>query len=486
MDATKWIALAAAAAMLTVGCRQAVFFPLEPLAGSRRAFDTDGDGRGDFFERFGRDGRIRRIAYDDDADGNADAVIDLDAIGFDRCRHLVIILDGFGYEVVAACYEAGGLRMFHPPARVIAPYPTLTDPALEDVLGYVPCPAMEAKYYSRRAGRVVGGNRAYLAGTNQPYNRLLHYRAGLLWDAIGYLWPTRVFGKELNDAKRLFDRRRTQEVLAYFVSSAGISTRRGAAGQRAALRRVEQLVNQVLWETRGLTKVTLLADHGHSYTEGRRARLDAHLKARGWRLTARLRGPNDVAYIRFGLETYASFATDSPERLAADLAAAEAVELVSFADGDRVVVLGAGGGRAVVHRRGRRYRYQAVRGDPLALKPLLDGLEADANGTIDADALLTATADHRYPAPLQRLWRAHFALVENPPDVIVSLADGYYSGSGAFSRAVTVASTHGGLNRANSTTFIMSTIGPLPPVMRSADVPANMRRLIGRPWPTGR
>ena len=482
-------ALLPAAAYLIAGCRKPVHFPMEGVAGAAgaaRAYDTDGDGRADFFQYRDAAGRIAKIAYDRDGDGRPDETVDLDAIDFARCRHLVLILDGFAYDLVKKAYDAGALRMFHPPSRVVAPYPTLTDPALEDLLAYSPCPAFEARYYDRGANRAAGGSGDYMAGKNAPYNQLLQYRAAMLWDALGYLYPWEVFGKELNDAKRLFDRGRTQEVLAYFVSSAGVGTRMGAEGQRKALQRVEQFVNQVIWETRGLTKVTLLADHGHSYTEARRIPLEKHLKDRGWKLRESLKGPKDVVYIRFGLETYASFATQSREALAKDLAAAEGVELASFAAEDAVVVLAPKGQRAVIRRRGARFRYQRVSGDPLGLRPILAKLKPDAAGYFDADELLSATLTHTWPAPLQRLWRAHFALVANPPDVIVSLADNFYSGDTSLAGAVSIASTHGSLNYSNSVTFIMSTIGPLPPYMRSRDVPGHMKTLTGRHFPAGK
>lgn len=466
------------------GCTRPVRFPeagapLPAGAGGGVAYDTDGDGKADFFAYYGAAGRIERIGYDTTGDGQADVVVDLDFLTPDRCRHLILVLDGFGYDLVKDFRDAGGLRMFHPPSRVIAPYPTLTDPCLEDALGYMPCRGMEALYYYRRLGRLVGGSLAYLRGDNAPYNRLLHYRADMVLDAVGYLWPWPVFGKEVNDAKREFDKARTQEMRAYFVSSAGVGTRQGAEGQRMCLRRVEQLINQVICETRGLTKVTLLSDHGHSYTPAGRISLEAHLRSKGWRLTDRLEGPRDVVYVRFGLETYACFGTRSKAALASDLVTCQGGELASHADGQAVVVLGAGGASARISQKAGRYRYEAASGDPLKMKPILANLAADAEGFCDADEMLRATATHVYPAALERLWRAHFGLVESPPDVILSLDDAYYSGSTAFGGAVTVESTHGGLSYRNSAAFIMSTAGRLPDVMRSADIPRHMRNLVG-------
>ncbi len=464
-------------------------FPAQTIASAAHtaaavaAYDTDGDGAADFFTFAGPTGRITRLGYGQTPTGQAERIVDMDELAHTGRRHLVIILDGFGYEVIRNYYESRGLRLFHPPSRVIAPYPTLTDLAMEDVLGYVPCQAFEAKYYDRVRGRIVGGSWAYLGGANQPYNRLLAYRAKMIWDALGYVAPWKVFRKEVNDLARLLARSDRQELIAYLVSSAGISTADGAEGQTRALALVDRLVHQAIWSSRGLTQVTLLSDHGHSYTPGRPLALDKYLKAKGWRLTDAPRRDRDVAYVRFGLETYASFGCRRPAELAADLAECDGVTVASYAEGDSVIVRAGGGARAVIRKKADRYRYDAQVGDPLKLGGVLASLQADAEGFYDDRQVFAATADQEFPDALCRLWRAHFSLAQRVPDVIVSLANEYYSGSGSFGGMVKVASTHGSLNRANSTTFIMSTVGPLPPLMRSADIPTHMTALLGRPWP---
>ena len=489
MRTRTWaIFLGIAMALAAAGCQKPVFFPAEPTGpiggpGGPVAYDTDGNGVADYFLLPDAAGRAARIGYDRTGDGAPDEIVDLDAITFADCRHLVIILDGVGYDLAKDFHDAGHLRLFHPPSRVVAPYPTLTDLCFEDFFGHVPCKGFEAEYYDHKAGKIAGGSCAYLRGDNAPYNDLLHYRADLIMDAIGYLYPWEVYGKEVNDAKRLFDRNETKEVRAYLVSSAGVGTSMGAEGHRRCLLKAEQLANQVVWETGGKTKVTLLADHGHTYTPAKRVGLEDHLTGRGWRLTDRLRAEKDAAYIRFGLETYASFATRSPAALARDAVDCEGVELASYAEKDAVVVLAPGGARAAITQQGGRFGYAAQSGDPLGLQPILAKLMDNAAGLYDADELLKATTLHVWPAPLQRLWRAHFGLVADPADVIVSLADDYYSGSRGFAAFAKVASTHGGLNYRNSTTFIMSTAGPLPAVMRSGDVPAHMKALTGAAWP---
>jgi hypothetical protein len=469
-----------------------VYFPADSLpiaaqaAGAAAAYAPRG-GAAEVFFYADSNGRYSRMGLDISGDGMPDKFVDLDTLCFDQCRHLVIVLDGFGYDVVKDYYDRGHLRLFHPPSRVIAPYPTLTDLCMEDMLAYMACPGMEARYYNRASNRERGGALAYMQAKNEPYARLMDYKADLIWDAIAYVLPWQVFGRELNELKREFDRRRHQEVLSYIVSSAGVSTADGAEGQRRCLERVEQLCHQIVWETGGLTKITLLADHGHSYTPARRVNFEEFLKGRGYRLTESLNRPEDVVYIRFGLETYASFATLSPAKLAADMTEAQGVELASYADGADVVVLSrlGGGGmqRAVISRKDGRYKYAPSAGDPLSLAPVLATLRPDAEGFYDEADLFAASLTHQWPDPLERLWRAHFAMVENPPDVIVSLADAWYSGSKSFATRVDIGSTHGSLNRSNSTTFIMSTIGPLPAAMRTREIPANISKLTGEPFP---
>lgn len=493
------------AVVSTVGCTKAVTFPAESMPtvaqamGAYRAYDVSPvDGQADFFLFADANGRVNRLGYDANGQGKATEIVNLDALTCQHSRHLVIILDGFGYDVVKDFYDRGGLRVCYPPSKVIAPYPTLTDTSLEDALGGMPCPGFEALYYDRIRNKVVGGALAYLNGENEPYNHQLQYRANSILDAVGYLYPSAVFRKELRDAKAVFDKRLTKETLAYFVSSAGISTKFGAAGQLEALRGVEQLVNQVLYETHGLTKITITADHGHSYTPSTAIPIDKHLLARGWRLCDSLKEPKDVAYIQFGLETYAAFSTRSPGPLAKDLMDCDGVELASYADGDAVVVLGRGvpaqGASqpaakspvqsAVVRMKNGRYAYQMTSGDPLGLKDVLAKVIPDDQGYYSPQDLMQATIDAYYPLAMERLWRAHFGLADHVPDVIVSLEDRFYSGSTSFGGAVSIASTHGALNRRNSTTFIMSTAGPLPPAMRSGEVPAAMKELLGEPWPT--
>ncbi|MCE5327141.1 MAG: hypothetical protein LLG01_12090 [Planctomycetaceae bacterium] len=478
-----------AAVLFLSGCAKIITFPARPSApngldsGAFRAYDTNDDAVQDFFLFVDAAGRADRIGYAADKSAKPTDIIRLDDIPAGQCPHLVLILDGFGFDVVQRYYDEKNLRVFYPPSRVVAPYPTVTDPAMEDLLHGPPCRAFEAAYFSRPENLLVGGPREYLAGVNEPYNEILDYRANTFSDAIGYIAPWDTFLSETDTCMAAFQRSAAsgprREFLAYFVSSAGVSTADGEQGQRRCLERIERMVLQALQTRRGRVKITLLSDHGHSYMPASRIEFEKLLGDRGWHVGESLTGRKSVVPVSFGLVTVANFVTTNPPELAGDLIAINGVELVSYVDGDAVAVLGTLGQKAYVRCVNGAYRYSPDSGDPLKLK----GVLPDFSRTYTADDMLALTGQHHYPIPLQRLWRAHHALVKNPPDVIASLANDRYYGATYFDGKIKIASTHGGLNEINSTTFAMSTAGPLPPLMRSADVHTALGKLLGRPFP---
>ncbi|MDY7009350.1 MAG: hypothetical protein SVV80_01170 [Planctomycetota bacterium] len=465
--------------LLPAGCNgTTASFPDKAIAVSnaRADYDTDADGSADFFCMFDPSGRIDRIAYDRNGDGKPDEIIHLDAVNPRLSRHLVLVLDGFPFDVVREFYDSGHLRMFHIPAAVIPPYPVMTDLCLEDAFGYMPCTGVEAKYYHRAKRTVVGGTGDYLAGKNEPFAKIINYRASPLDDGTAYMNPKAMFEKELAEVKRLWDRRESMELIAYFVSTAGMGSRFGKEGQIHALGRLEQFIGQILFETHGLVKVTLFADHGQTNIPYTLAGIDKHLKTKGWNLVNRLRGNKDVVMIKFGLVTCATFNTLNSAGLADDLLSSESVELASYVEGDAVIVRTKNAKAVIKSADGKTFEYNPVVGDPLKL-----GVKGGINGR---ELLKTATDGKcEYPDALYRLWRAHFAMVENPPDVIVSLFDRYCTGSGFFSGVMKRSSTHGGLNWKNSATFIMSSAGAINGPLRSEDIPGELGKIFNRPFP---
>jgi hypothetical protein len=474
------------------GCAAPVRFPATAVSetqtpeGTVRAYAVDAKGRADFFTTEGADGRIFRIAYDTSGGGKPDSFVDLDEIRAPDCRHLVIVLDGMPYGVVEAYRQKGGLRLFYPPSRLVSTYPSMTDLALTDAFAAGRCYAPESIYFDHRVNRLVGGNADYLSMKNELWAAHCDYRAAPILDAVAYVWPEPLFYKALDIVQERLQERDRSLMVCYLVSTAGLATKEGEAGMIKILEAVDRLSKQLVYETRGLIKITVFSDHGH--TMRRCEWLDCRplLAAKGWHIADRLDGPRDVVPIEFGLLTFASFATKDRAGLAADLVQCKGIRLAYYEDGPAVAVRSADG-QAAVERRGDRYRYRATQGDPLQLLPVFEKLKAE--GKLDADGfaadrpLFEATATHVYPDACDRLWRAFHGLIENPPDVMADLDWGSYAGP-AWQAALygAVASTHGDLERSSSTAVFMSTAGPPPPILRSRELPKAMQELTGRLW----
>jgi len=482
----------AALALLTIaGCAFQPRFPVplrvqEQSAQKIFEFDTDGDGQTDYWQYQNAAGRKFAVAFAD-ASGKPGAPTDLDRLPAAECLHLLIALDGVPFEVVQELYEGGHFRLFYPPARVICCFPSMTDLALADLFGGGRCQGFQALYFERQANRLSDGNAVYLSGENSPWLSQVAYRCPIWLDTLVYLSPETVFSHELRRFWETSRRVEAGEVCVYSVGTAGLGTRGGRAAIREYLITVDRLCEQIVHERRGRVKLTLTADHGHNLVESRLISFDHLLASAGYRKSRSLRDRRDVVVIEYGLVTYAEFHTLDPAGLAEVLRRHEDVEFACYRAGDAVVVCNRNG-VGLIRRQSNGFVYEPAPTDPLHLLPVIERLQQEGkvspDGAIEDAALFAATVDHEYPDPLRRVFRAFDGLVENPPDVIVNLRDGACHGSGFFHGAVgRVASTHGSLNRRNSTTFALTMLGDLPSALRTEDLLPTLRELRERPAP---
>ncbi|MGH9787266.1 MAG: hypothetical protein ACRD4U_01010, partial [Candidatus Acidiferrales bacterium] len=195
--------------------------------------------------------------------------------------------------------------------------------------------------------------------------------------------------------------------------------------------------------------------------------LEPALRRAGFRVEGSLKDDRSVVLPQFGLISNAVLYTNPGREAAAAEAAlkAKGVDLAVYREGVSLVVVSAKG-RARIDRRvsddgAERFRYLAEAGDPLALNCVAEELIhaglADVDGFISEDKWLAATANHLYPDPLRRLWRAFDGLIRQPASVIVSLKDGYYTGSIWLNLFAWMQATHGSLRRAQSLGVVLST-----------------------------
>lgn len=443
--------------------------------GIARDYDTNGDGRPDFAEDLSSDGRVVQLRYHlNDAQSSDRNTVLLNKILSKDCRHLVLILDSIPYSMVRDLWNQGRFRLFHPPVRVISPFPVMTDPCLAEFFGVSPCLGIESEYYDGRG--LTNGYFTYANEKNTPWLRFVDYHLNPIAHSVAYPSPHEWFDHELGRIQSLFNQRNHQDCfVGYCVGPSALGAKYGRMGHQVGLVRLDRFCQSVMHAARGRIQITLMSDHGHNLVRSRRIDLPRFLKNCGYRVTDELNKSGDVVVPEFGVVTCAVAHTHEPAAVARDLAGAEGIELVAYREHDgaesreQIVVLNQNG-RATITRRGEGYHYSVLRGDPLKLKPILNSLrqniDGDADGFIEDRALFDVTSGHEYPDVIHRLWRAFHGLVENTPDVFISMKDGWHCGSALMSEILDLAAAHGNLNALSSTAFAMTTAGSLEPVLR--------------------
>ena len=248
----------------------------------------------------------------------------------------------------------------------------------------------------------------------------------------------------------------------------------GRQGVDETLDGADQLCLQLLYERRGAVKISVMSDHGHNLVESKNVPVERFLREAGFRPARKLAHANDVVLEINGLVTYFAANTCQPRAVADVMLSHPEIELAMYMEGDRLIVRDAGGA-AAIEARGQMLRYVPIDRDVLGYQSVIDAMggaqKADADGFADDDAWFNATLDQKYPDAPRRLWDAFHSGAVNVPSVMFTMRDGYCAGLPQFEKYIKMKSTHGGLNQANSATFVMSmTRGRITRPMRSRDV----------------
>ncbi|HWP41481.1 MAG TPA: hypothetical protein VNL70_11185, partial [Tepidisphaeraceae bacterium] len=431
-------------------------------------FDVSGDGRADFAISFS-DGRLDQLLYDDDQDGLPDRAYRPADYANQQVPHVILLLDSIPYQTVADRYQAGDLRWFDAPQKLIAPFPTLTEICFSDVFHAPPLPGIIDRHYDPRTGEIENGLWKRVRGRRQPWERRLHYGAAYLEHGLSFLDPRGWYAAELRRAYDAIDRSPDRVTFVYFASAASMVCKFGRKGAQEVLDGAQRLCLQLLYDRRGAIKISMMSDHGHNYTPSRNIRLEKLLKDAGFRPGRRIDHDDDVVLDINGLVSCAGVHTRRPQRVAEALLGEQAIELAIYMEHDCAIVRSAALSAAIECRSGR-LRYRPIDADVLELMPLIRRLQqqglADADGFASDEVWFRHTLDHTWPNAPRRIWDALHRLVVNPPTVLLSLRDGYCAGIAAYERYISMQSTHGGLNQANSAAFVMSMTGrvhhPLP------------------------
>ncbi len=391
-------------------------------------------------------------------------------------RLLIVCLDGVPFSAMSELWQQGHFREFFPPVELVSTFPSESEVALTAFLQAPPSRGYENLYFDRGKGRITGGITVTLA-QSAPYLKKFHYDEPALFKGVHFILPVKSLRADLGRLRKRFLASSEPVYVAHTSSTDGLYHVSRSGQTRPLMMEVESLVRDLYLAAEGKLRILLFSDHGNNLAPGRAARLVPALESAGFQVKDRLGGPRVVILPRFGLVSFAAvFAQRAvvPE-VARVLAATEGVDAVVYRERGALRVHSRNGQATVESDpAGTRFRYRTERGDPLRLLPVWERLRSegklDAAGFAPEPDLFAATVGGPFPDALFRLWESSLVegrgFVENRADLLVSLADGYYNGSGFFQRLVDFQSTHGGLGRGSTTGFAMTTDAPFPRALR--------------------
>lgn len=396
-------------------------------------------------------------------------------------KQIILCLDGVGFSTVEKMRAEGRFRLFREPARMISPFPTLTNVAMSQILqpaGGGEAVGYEDSFFDTERNRMRGGALESLRNGG-TFREAFDYRPSAVQTGLGFAAPPlSAYLEALSDIARLRQKARALRggVFSAYIHATDLAAHAGGERLlRSILARLDDALSDIARESETPVEIIIFSDHGNQFMKYRRAPLKSALRRAGFKIESRVRDARSVVLPQFGLIGCALlFTTEGNERrLAETMAATRGVDFAAY-ETEGVVYVIARSGEASIERRGERYRYRSEQGDPLRLAATARDLaargKADQDGfTADAD-WFAETVESGRPDALRRVYEGTTNAVRHRANVIVSFEDGYYSGSVALDLLTLLKATHGNLGRGQSFGFVMSTTRSLPAYLRAAEV----------------
>ena len=390
--------------------------------------------------------------------------------GQSRPRRLLLCLDGVPHTLIEQAKNRGLFDSFGPPARLLSPFPTMTNVALSAMLGASPPAGYESLYFDRNARELRGGIRKYI-GRRTPdkvpssYMEDLDYQEPLPFEFLIYVAPETVWRADLQRFRERFKAApQTRDYFAFLKATDGLLHAQGPERLAVALESLDKILREIQEFCGNETEIVMFSDHGMNLEENRRVDLASTLERRGFK----------VVIPAFGLCSYAAIYCQDDQRIPEIATASVEVTGIDFAvykEGADVVVESARGRARIEYDAAvDSYRYSIVSGDPLELGSFPNDFATDAKW-------FERTAGHRYPNAVANIYKSLFTpRVKHTADILLSLHDGYYYGWSPFGRFVRLAATHGNALQSSSNAFLMSTHQQLPAFIRADDARTYLRQ----------
>lgn len=415
-------------------------------------------------------------------------------------RTLVWAVDGLSFEAFTEARRRGLFRQFAHAGRHVAPYPSMSHPAWTELTGARrlfgtrgTMRSIEANWFDLDAMRIADDPREVFVRQAGPFNymRAFDWFFDPITEPLMYFEGDRLVERELAAVEQQVLEQFTGNHHVVFVGAADALAHTHLNGLHPYLRRLDAMMTRVLDSLShrggGPVHSWIISDHGNAgaFPEGAPEQrltpvsLDAAFRSAGLvrRDSGQLTRAQDASVVTLALASMVNvYFADLERRRAFATAAARlrGVDLVTWLevrDTDRYVVLySATAGEATLRwRDDGAVAYTQRTGNPLGIADSLSSAPNAPLRWIPDRVMRAATMPGAYPDAPFRLVRSASKDVENAPDLIVNLREGY-CWAGSLGKYVQMVRTHGSLGARASLGLVASTHSTVPEFVRSHEV----------------
>lgn len=414
---------------------------------------------------------------------------------------LFLAVDGLSWEAFAHAQSRGLFKQFGHAAPMIAPYPSMSHPAWAEIMqtrevfgSRSNVRSIEARWFDLEQMRVADDPRQVIERQASPFNYMRAFDTYFnpLIEPLMYFPGRRLFNDEVAQTERdILDGFTGSSYHVYF-SGTDATAHTHLNELHPFLVQIDSMLTRVLTtlKARGVEPdIWLVSDHGNAgaFREGETesyltpVSMDAAIDRAGLqrRDTGTVTAANEVAVVTIALASMINMyfpELSHRRRVATEALREPGVSLATWlevTDADRhVVILGPDSAEAELRwqNNGTHYAYTLLHGNPLQLPKALSSKPGTALWIPDS-IMRAATHNTGYVDAPHRIVQSAIKQVENAPDLIINLHDGY-AHAGDFSRVVRMVRTHGSLSTRASLSVVATNTGALPATVRAGEVMA--------------
>jgi Type I phosphodiesterase / nucleotide pyrophosphatase len=288
-------------------------------------------------------------------------------------RRLVLVLDGVPYKTIVDLRAEGRFHYFRDPARMISTFPSLTNPAMIEILQTGDSPGYEDHYYDRTLNRLLGNVQNRLQGERfiqGTFRETFDYHAPAFKGALAYVaapvGAIAVAQLDLAAFRSAFRRSKSPVFIGYIGETDTLAHLGGERALKSFLRTLDRTIEEFIAESErdgARLEVEMFSDHGNNYAEYRQVKLNDAINQAGFVTEKSMTSARSVVLPKYGLvgSSMLFTASENRPRLAEVCAGVEGVDFAVYQSGADLIELLSKRGRAPAGTQRHNGSYEGLR-----------------------------------------------------------------------------------------------------------------------------